>query len=435
MLFREAKREDIKQIQVVRNSVKENTLSDPGLVTDNDCEQFLFYRGKGWVCEINHEIVGFSIADLQENNIWALFVRPEYEKQGIGRILHDLMLDWYFSQIRTTVWLGTSPNTKAEMFYRKSGWKEVGVHGKGEIKFEMSFENWRNQKMADNSEDKQLDDPIIPSSENVREEIIPAAETETLNPIQESENMEVHHHPDLHHKPKKWKEYFLEFLMIFLAVTLGFFAENIREHFTDIRKGKEYAISYKEDLVKDTAIIQTNIFILNRDIAGCDSLNYYLENDITKTPADLQKIYQYNLAALGGFSFKLTDRTASQLKNSGGMLLLKKKNVANGILDYWENGVLLDGIQTGAATMRQQARETTYLIFDNRYYSADSDAKGKRMVSADAKLLTQNYLQLAELRNRLTHFKNTLKGPFMKGLQNQKTQAVALIKLIDKEYE
>ncbi len=31
--------------------------------------------------------------------------------------------------------------------------------------------------------------------------------------------MEVHHHPDLHHKPKKWKEYFLEFLMIFLAVT------------------------------------------------------------------------------------------------------------------------------------------------------------------------------------------------------------------------
>ena len=146
MVFREAVMEDIKQIQIVRNSVKENTLSDLALVSDNDCEQFLFYRGKGWVCEINQEIVGFSIADLKENNIWALFVKPEFEKQGIGRILHDLMLDWYFSQLRTTVWLGTSPKTKAEMFYRKSGWKEVGVHGKGEIKFEMNYEDWTNKK-------------------------------------------------------------------------------------------------------------------------------------------------------------------------------------------------------------------------------------------------------------------------------------------------
>lgn len=45
--------------------------------------------------------------------------------------------------------------------------------------------------------------------------------------------MEVHHHPNLHHKPKKWKEYFLEFLMIFHAVVLGFIAENIWEHFSE----------------------------------------------------------------------------------------------------------------------------------------------------------------------------------------------------------
>jgi GNAT superfamily N-acetyltransferase len=50
-------------------------------------------RGKGWVCEINNEIVGFSIADLKGNNIWALFLRPEFEKLGIGKRLHDIMLD------------------------------------------------------------------------------------------------------------------------------------------------------------------------------------------------------------------------------------------------------------------------------------------------------------------------------------------------------
>ena len=40
--------------------------------------------------------------------------------------------------------------------------------------------------------------------------------------------MEVHHHP--HVGKKNIKEYLLEGLMIFLAVSMGFIAENIREN-------------------------------------------------------------------------------------------------------------------------------------------------------------------------------------------------------------
>lgn len=145
MTIREATVNDIKQIQIVRNSVTENTLSDPSFVTDEDCAEFLTVRGKGWVCEIENEIVGFSIVDLTGNSIWALFLKPEYEKQGIGRQLHDIMLDWYFEQTTANVWLGTSPGTRAEQFYRKAGWKEIGTHGKGEIKFEMTYNDWTNK--------------------------------------------------------------------------------------------------------------------------------------------------------------------------------------------------------------------------------------------------------------------------------------------------
>lgn len=58
--------------------------------------------------------------------------------------------------------------------------------------------------------------------------------------------MEVHHHPDI--EKKGLKEYLLEGLMIFLAVTLGFFAENFREHFAErkeaapITEGAHYAL-------------------------------------------------------------------------------------------------------------------------------------------------------------------------------------------------
>ncbi len=145
MIIREAKINDIHQIQIVRNLVTENTLSDPNLVTNKDCEFFLFTKGKGWVCEINNEIVGFSIVDLIDINIWALFINPEFEKKGIGKQLHKIMLDWYFNQTKKKVWLGTSPKTRAENFYRKAGWIEIGLHGNNEIKFEMTFENWKKK--------------------------------------------------------------------------------------------------------------------------------------------------------------------------------------------------------------------------------------------------------------------------------------------------
>jgi GNAT superfamily N-acetyltransferase len=141
MLFREALSTDIEQIQIVRNAVKENMLSDPALVPDHDVDNFINKRGKGWVCEIDGRIVGFSIADLKDNNIWALFLHPDFEAKGIGKELHRLMLDWYFNQGKEMVWLGTAPNSRAEKFYQLQGWKQMGMYGK-EIKFEMTKEDW-----------------------------------------------------------------------------------------------------------------------------------------------------------------------------------------------------------------------------------------------------------------------------------------------------
>lgn len=147
MRFREASKTDIPQIQIVRNAVRENTLSDPGLVTDLDCEDYLTHRGKGWVCEIENKIVGFSIVSLLDHNVWALFVDPGFEKKGIGKKLHHEMMNWYFTKTTHPVWLGTAPNTRAETFYRMEGWKETGTHGKGEIKFEMTAEDWQKRNI------------------------------------------------------------------------------------------------------------------------------------------------------------------------------------------------------------------------------------------------------------------------------------------------
>ena len=142
MIFREANIIDIPKMQVVRNAVKENVLSNPDLIKDADYIPFITVNGKGWVCEIENQIVGFAIVDLKEKNIWALFVHPNFEAKRIGKQLHKMMLNWYFTQTKETVWLSTAPNSRAENFYSLNGWIEVGMYGKGEVKFEMKSENW-----------------------------------------------------------------------------------------------------------------------------------------------------------------------------------------------------------------------------------------------------------------------------------------------------
>jgi hypothetical protein len=69
----------------------------------------------------------------------------------------------------------------------------------------------------------------------------------------QTENMEVHHHPDLHHEKKNFREYFLEFLMIFLAVTMGFFAESLRENISNNERAKSLAQQLIKDIQADTA--------------------------------------------------------------------------------------------------------------------------------------------------------------------------------------
>ena len=153
MNFREAIQTDIPGMHHVRISVKENALSNPSLITEAEYLEFITQRGKGWVCELDGNIAGFAIVDLQQHNIWALFVHPGSEAKGIGRKLHQTMMDWYFSETNATVWLSTAPRSRAERFYRTAGWREAGVYGKGEIRFEMTAEQWaernNNKKETD----------------------------------------------------------------------------------------------------------------------------------------------------------------------------------------------------------------------------------------------------------------------------------------------
>src|SRR5579863_4981712 len=144
--------------------------------------------------------------------------------------------------------------------------------------------------------------------------------------------MEVHHHPDVHHKKKKFKEYFLEFLMIFLAVTMGFFAENIREHFSDKERERQYLISFMEDLSMDEQRLPVLTGSIERQqIHPGDALPDLLKQASVKTPANV--IYYSLRIMLRQQSIRvyITDRTIDQAKNAGEMRLITDKQTSDSL--------------------------------------------------------------------------------------------------------
>ena len=117
-------------------------------------------------------------------------------------------------------------------------------------------------------------------------------------PAPQQKVMEVFHPPDLHHRKKPWKEYGLEFLMIFLAVTLGFFAETLREYISDNRHVRQLGAQLIHDLKNDSAVLNENMSRDTLIIKKTDSLFYLSQQPLSAIdPKKLQELVHtcYNI--------------------------------------------------------------------------------------------------------------------------------------------
>lgn len=139
-MLRQALRQDITAMHRVRLSVQENRLTS-AIVTEADYLPAIEETGRGWVVEVQGNVVGFAIGNIQDGNIWALFIEPGHERQGHGRALHDAMVAWLWSQGLRTLWLTTASGTRAQHFYETAGWQRTGQTKSGELMFELCNPN------------------------------------------------------------------------------------------------------------------------------------------------------------------------------------------------------------------------------------------------------------------------------------------------------
>ena len=243
--------------------------------------------------------------------------------------------------------------------------------------------------------------------------------------------MEVHHPHHPSHK-KKWSEYLLEFFMLFFAVTLGFFAENQREHMTEKHREKQYMESLLEDLAKDKEELKAAKQYTLTQIAKIDTAMKI----ISKREWDkesITKLYKVNLKVAGNRPSIFVERTSSQLKN-GGMHLIEEKKVSTLISTYWqliaaktsfENVTLEDN--------KSKARNLSYTIFDQDNYIVNGRGIS---VNDNAQLMTYDKKILIEYNNRLAHIKFDLKNFLVDYFYNKLDKTIDDLTLeIKKEYK
>jgi GNAT superfamily N-acetyltransferase len=134
-MLRQAVAADIPAMHRVRLAVHENRLAST-VVTESDYAPAIEESGRGWVVEVEGQVVAFAVGNRTNGNIWALFVDPAHERRGYGRLLHDEMIKWLRGQGVARLWLATAPGTRAERFYEQAGWLRVGTTARGELRFE-----------------------------------------------------------------------------------------------------------------------------------------------------------------------------------------------------------------------------------------------------------------------------------------------------------
>lgn len=135
---RAARLADAPGMHAIRLAVRENRLSDPARVSEASYARYMTGGGLAWVAEEADRMLGFAIVDLVAGSVWALFVDPAAQGQGIGRRLLDTLLVGSATCLNT-LWLTTSAGTRAEHFYESAGWLRAGTLPNGEVRFERSI--------------------------------------------------------------------------------------------------------------------------------------------------------------------------------------------------------------------------------------------------------------------------------------------------------
>ena len=293
--------------------------------------------------------------------------------------------------------------------------------------------------MAENTDDEQLDNSPNSQSENASDQILPNIETDTVNLNQETEKMEVHAH-DLHKAPGHgWRHYLFEFLMLFFAVSLGAYVENLRESILHKEEVKTHINSLVADLQTDISLLESGLDRNNYSAQMADSLIELLHSDISNT-ADIY-VDARTVTANLGYSYT-NSKSFDQMKSSGLLRYIKPNYLLDSIGSYYVSFQWLT-YQTELLRLKMdEIHKKNALLFDSYVFQQminngiENGSNPRTIInkpSVKPVLLSTNPNDINTVSLNYHYYSSTVKFFINRSLE-QRNRAIRLVELIKKEY-
>lgn len=244
--------------------------------------------------------------------------------------------------------------------------------------------------------------------------------------------MEVHHHS--HSENKRFKDYLIEGVMIFVAVTMGFFAERLREHLHSKQREKEYINSLIDNLEEDNRFLNKTIVDNRKKVAGLDSL-LSLNTKVTLRQEDKRRLYTYcHKYVLYYSGFSSNDATLIQLKNAGGLQYIERPYVADSIAmyDMVIRNIYAAEIEYGKAINNAIDEMTGLLVL--RAINDTTYSKNGNNTSSDLPLLTNDPKKMEVFSNKIFLERGWTQN-YVDRLEETLQYTMKLSELLKKEYD
>ncbi len=245
--------------------------------------------------------------------------------------------------------------------------------------------------------------------------------------------MEVHHHA--HTARKKWTHYFWEFLMLFLAVTLGFFVENQREHYVEGIREKKYLQSLVADLMSDTTSFSTSLKKNRTTIRAFDSVIHLLKyyNNKEETNQKLYSLVRLNNPSIGAVKINYT--AFDQMRTSGNLRLIHDQNIIDSINNYYFHA---RDIERNNDLLEERFRakvEFEGKVFDGEVFQKMMDIEDFKLKppSGNPLLVTSDKAVLNEFAVR-NHYLISILLFTERSVNNEQKRAIGLINFLVKKY-
>jgi hypothetical protein len=264
------------------------------------------------------------------------------------------------------------------------------------------------------------------------------SEPQTVNQQLQTEEMEVHKHPHHVTHKKKWSEYLLEFFMLFLAVYLGFLAENIRESNVEHHRAKAYAASLIDELKNDTASLNLLITKLKLYSGKLDTFCLF-SKEKNKPNITNGMLYYYASYATKVDYFSPHNATIEQLKSSGNLRLMSNE-VAHEISEYDQEISGLEREYGLSKSEFEKIEDLHFKLFDVYYMEVLLPNEVQKWKARDS-LFLFNSLPIRNDEEMMREYTGLMKfeaniylSQIRKYLQPIKQKAEDLLSLIQKEY-